>query len=92
MSESSNVTVFEAINFIRKERFIGATTLKMNDLISLFRSAAPLEARSWLSNEVVEYRSLEFGLDAAGAAAFIGRYAATQKGWKIITTDRILGS
>ena len=90
MEEPTNITVFEAINLDRMELFIGATTLPMNALIESFRAELPPEVRSWNSIEGVAYRSLEFHLDASDAAAFIQRYAAAQKGWKIITTDRIV--
>ena len=92
MTESPNVTVFEAMNLSRKELLIGATTLPMSELIAGFRGAPPSETRGWRFDEGVAYRSLEFGLNAEDAAAFIRRYAATQRGWRIITLERIIGS
>lgn len=78
------LTVFEASNPARREVFVGATPLAMSALIASFREAFPPQLRHWRPREEVTYRSLEFGLSAARAAAFVRKYAAGPRGWRVI--------
>lgn len=89
MPESRGVTVFEAVNSRRGEILIGATSLSMHALISRLIAAPPDAIRHWQAGEPVDYRSLEFGMTAADARAFIGNYRSTQDGWRVITAERI---
>lgn len=71
MSESPGVTIFEAINFVRKERFIGATRLKMNELIASFSAAAP--PRAALAEIVASAPAVIFLLNLEGRYLFTSR-------------------
>jgi hypothetical protein len=83
------VTIFEAANHARKEIVVGATALSMNALIAKLR-VAPLPAMASWGHDGVQYRSLEFEVDAAEAAGYIERHAATRAGWRVMAADRII--
>lgn len=92
MAEPRKVTIFESVNRARREIFLGAASITMTALIARLDAARPAEIGHWRAGEPVEHRSLEFGLDADSAAAFIERYAATLTGWRVIVSERIIGS
>jgi hypothetical protein len=91
MPKNPVVTVFEAVNLSRREIFIAATTLPIHEVVARHAAALPEEIHHWRPDEFVDHRSLEFGMEAPVAADFIEKYAATQPGWRVIATKRIIG-
>lgn len=89
MEKQTRVTVFEAINRVRGELFIGATPRPMHVLIAELRHSPPPETASWLPDEV-EYRSLAFDLEREEAKDYIRRYAAARSGWKVYTAGEVI--
>lgn len=83
-SSRGRLTVFEASNARRRESFIGTTKLPMHALAARFESELPPELSRWRAGDAVSYRSLEFFLTAAKAAAFIRGYASRRAGWRTI--------
>ena len=92
MAKSLKVTVFAATNRARREIFVGTSTLPMHALIASLRTSPPAETRSWGPHDEVEYRSLEFELDATDAVDYIERYAAVREGWRVVKAERIIES
>ncbi len=90
MADLLKVTVFEALNLPRREIFVAATTRSMNELIADWKAHPPAELR-WRPAESIDFRSLEFDMNAEEAVAFIKKYALTvvPDGWKIVTSERI---
>lgn len=91
MGLTEKVTVFEASNESRREVYVGTTTLSMSALIAGFGEKRPAALRHWRPSETVRFRSLEFGMSAAAAAAFIRGYASGRSGWRVIRGRRSVG-
>lgn len=89
MLARGNVTVFEVVNPIRKELFVGLTTLPMNALIAHHRAAPPKALWEWQEADRIEYRSLEFGMTAAAAVEFLRGYVSSfrRDGWRVVTDE-----
>lgn len=78
------LTVFEAVNVSRREIFVGCTDLPMHALTAGFGRPFPPELGGWRPHDTVSYRSLEFGLSAGEAAAFILAHSPRREGWRTI--------
>lgn len=92
MGRTTKVTVFEASNESRREVYIATTTLSMNALITRLGQRRPAALRHWRPAEPVRFRSLEFGMAPADAAAYIRGYASGRSGWRVIRARKALGA
>jgi hypothetical protein len=83
---SRSVTVFEVLNYARKEILVGVTDLAMNDLIRGRSGGLPVEVAHWGSTEDIDFRSLSSNMPIADAWHFIGMYVfyIEKGGWRVI--------
>lgn len=84
----TKVTVFEASNESRHEAYVATTKLAMSALIASFGEKRPAALRHWRPSETVRFRSLEFGMSPADAAAYIRGYTCARSGWRVIRGRR----
>ena len=85
MSERG-VTVFEVLNYSRKEILVGVTDRPMDDFIRGRSASLPVEVSHWGSTEDIDFRSLSSNMPIADAWHFIGMYVFyIEKGsWRVI--------
>jgi hypothetical protein len=79
-------TVFEIVNAPLKEIYVGSTRQGIFLVADELRRAPPEPVKHWDFSQVEPIRSVEFGLGAADARAFIANYVAAElpDGWRFL--------
>jgi hypothetical protein len=77
-------TVYEAGNARHREVYVGSTTQPMHALSARFAQRLPRGLGHWSAQDAMTFRSLEFGLSSAAAAAFIRSYTPRREGWRVV--------
>lgn len=84
--ENSLVTVFEIVNWTKRERYVGATTLLLPELARRHVAMAPVELAHWDRLDNVSYRSLDYGVPLHDVDDFVQRHidACAKSEWRSI--------
>jgi elongation factor P hydroxylase len=84
--EPRNYAVFEIVNADLKEIYVGSTNRAIFEIARGFHRAPPESIKHWNFAGVETVRSIEFGLGAEDARAFVTNYIGTElpDGWRFI--------
>ncbi len=78
------ISIVELVNHTRKQVYVCATMLFTSELLADLKAHPPRELASWSESDLIDYRTLEYGVPRRQAKALIRRYrtAAARDGWK----------
>jgi hypothetical protein len=79
------VSIVELINHTRKQVYVCSTMLFTSELLAKIKNDPPRELVEWSESDMIDYRTLEYGLPRRDARAFLKRYRASisREGWRV---------